>query len=121
MRLIDADVLKIEIDDKWMPDMMVSEIWGVIDEAPTVATGINVPNKWISVKDRLPETQNPVIVYVPPHTNDECESYIGYVGMAYYTDFGNGFWGGTDGNVYGAIGIIHSPTHWMPLPEPPME
>lgn len=30
-----------------------------------------------------------------------------------------GFWCGTDGNVYGAIGIITNPTHWQPLPEPP--
>lgn len=45
MRPIDADALKISIDDGWKPDMMVSEIWGVIDEAPTVATDINVPNK----------------------------------------------------------------------------
>lgn len=72
---------------------------------------------WISVKDKLPENQEPVIVYVPPH-DDDC---IGYVGMAYYTRFGEGFWAGTDGNLYGAIGIIHPPTHWMPLPESPKE
>ena len=36
MRPIDANTLKISIDDGWKPDMMVSEIWGVIDEAPTV-------------------------------------------------------------------------------------
>jgi len=75
-------------------------------------------SKWISINDKLPDKQIPVLVYVPPY-NDENEEYIGYVGLAYYTRFGSGFWAGTDGNVYGAIGIIHSPTHWMPLPEKP--
>lgn len=79
-------------------------------------SGVWASTNWISVKDRLPENQGPVIVYVPLH--DDC---IGYVGMAYYTQFGEGFWAGTDGNLYGEIGIIHPPTHWMPLPEPPIE
>ena len=76
-------------------------------------------DKWISVKDKLPEKQEPVLVYVPPYS-DENEKYVGYVGVAYYTYSANGgFWGGTDGNMYGAIGIIHEPSYWMPLPKPP--
>ena len=76
---------------------------------------------WISVEDRLPENQNPVIVFVPPHVDEIKGTFLGYVGMAYYTSFGEGFWCGTDGNLYGAIGTIHTPTHWMTLPEPPEE
>jgi hypothetical protein len=76
-------------------------------------------SKWISVNDKLPDDQNPVLVYIPPYS-DENEEYIGYVGLAYYTcSARGGYWAGTDGNVYGAIGIIHSPTYWMPLPEKP--
>ena len=76
---------------------------------------------WISVKDRLPEKQTPVLVYVPPYS-DEDEEYIGHVAMSYYTHSARGgYWAGTDGNIYGAIGIVHEPTHWMPLPEPPKE
>ena len=75
--------------------------------------------KWISVKDKLPDKQTPVIVYVPPHS-DENEAYHEYIGMAYYTySASGGYWAGTDGNLYGAIGIIHSPSHWMPLPKSP--
>ena len=75
--------------------------------------------KWISVEDRLPDNNVPVIVYVPPHVKDS-EEYFGYVGMANYVfSARGGFWCGTDGNIYGAIGIIYDPTHWMPLPEPP--
>lgn len=76
---------------------------------------------WISVKDRLPKDQSPVLVYVPPYS-DEDEEYIGYVGMAYYTySARGGYWAGTNGAVYGAIGIILKPSYWMPLPEPPVE
>lgn len=52
MRLIDADVLKEAVDNGWKPDMMVSELWEIIDEAPTIGG-------WISVKDRLPELGEP--------------------------------------------------------------
>ena len=77
-------------------------------------------SEWISVKERVPDNQYPVLVFVPSY-KDEEEEHIEHVGMAYYTWAPNGgWWCGTDGNVYGAIGIIHEPTHWMPLPEPPM-
>lgn len=36
MRLIDADKLKGLIDDGWRPDMMVEQIWDIVDDAPTV-------------------------------------------------------------------------------------
>lgn len=85
----------------------------------TIDADALVIGSWISVKDRLPKDQKPVIVNVPPH-NDGKESYIGYVGMAYYTySINGGMWCGTDGNLYGAIGMIREPSHWMPLPEPP--
>lgn len=75
--------------------------------------------KWIPVTERLPDGQYPVLVYVPPYTDTE-EEFSGYVGVAYYTSSAQGgFWCGTDGNVYGAIGIIREPLAWMPLPEPP--
>lgn len=83
-------------------------------------SGVWASTHWISVKDRLPEKQIPVLVYVPPHTSGQDE-YIGYVGMAYYTELGGKWWAGTDGDVYGAIGFIHPPTHWMPRPAPPQE
>jgi hypothetical protein len=82
------------------------------------AIGMTAP-QWVSVEERMPEEQTPVLVYVPPYS-DEDEEYIGHVAMAYYTHSARGgYWAGTDGNVYGAIGIIHEPSHWMPLPEPP--
>lgn len=71
--------------------------------------------KWISVNEKLPDSQRPVLVYVP-----ESEGFCEYVGMAYYTwSPKGGFWCGTDGETYGAIGFIRTPTHWCELPEPP--
>ena len=116
MRLIDADALKIAIDDRWMPDMMVSEIWGVIDEAPTVATGINVPNKWISVKDRMPSDEE------VERTKFGFLCYIeGFFIMLDgfdilpYNKEAKAFWSLHNNRA------IDNVTHWMPLPEIPKE
>lgn len=71
--------------------------------------------KWISVNEKLPDSQRPVLVYVP-----ESEDFCEYVGMADYTwSPKGGFWCGTDGETYGAIGFIRTPTHWRELPKPP--
>lgn len=71
--------------------------------------------KWISVNEKLPDSQRPVLVYVP-----ESEGFCEYVGMADYTwSPKGGFWCGTDGETYGAIGFIRTPTHWCELPDPP--
>ena len=97
MRPIDADALKISIDDGWKPDMMVSEIWSVINEAPTVG-------EWISVKDRLPENGQWVLC--------KCRAEIYEV---LRNDFGSWY---HDINHTYMSGFV---THWMPLPEPPKE
>ncbi len=92
----------------------VRDMIDTLDKATTIGC-------WISVKVRLPEKQTPVLVYVPPYS-DKNEEYAEYVGIAYYMYSAiGGYWAGTDGNVYGEIGIIHDPIYWMPLPEPPKE
>ena len=70
---------------------------------------------WISVKDRMPPAYEPVLVAVPFN-----EEYVRYVGLAYYTTNG-GYWCGTDGSLYGEVGMIPAPTHWMELPKLPKE
>lgn len=98
-RLIDADALKEEMDMEWCPDMTVSEIWYVIDCAPTVGG-------WVSVNDRLPE--------------------IGKVVLAFGTRSATtGMFRGTMINRLDVWMWKHNTskkvTHWMPLPEPPKE
>ena len=57
---------------------------------------------WISVKDRLPEDEEEVLIY------EVGEMYIAtYTIKLFFTDF-------NEDNV-----AIHHPSHWMPLPEPP--
>jgi hypothetical protein len=58
--------------------------------------------QWISVKDRLPEDGEPVLVYKERHS----EAY-GNMSTAYYR---RGRWFGSIGEVI---------THWMPLPDAP--
>ena len=118
MRLIDADALMNVINmfpiNVLHYTIFKGHVEQAIKNAPTVG-------EWISVKDKLPEKQTSVLVYVPPYS-DEDEEYFGYVEVSYYTySARGGFWAGTDGNVYGAIGIIHEPSYWMPLPERPKE
>lgn len=90
--------------------------WGMrCDAADAIEELISRLPKWISVKEKLPDNQRPVLVYVP-----ESEGFYEYVGMADYTwSPKGGFWCGTDGETYGAIGFIRTPTHWCELPEPP--
>lgn len=58
--------------------------------------------EWISVKDRLPEDEEEVLIY------EVGEMYIAtYTIKLFFTDY-------NEDNV-----AIHHPSHWMPLPEPP--
>ena len=64
--------------------------------------GYRRQSEWISVEDRLPKDNVPVIVY----KNKYSEVY-GNMETAYIH---NGIWRGSIGEAI---------THWMPLPEPP--
>ena len=61
--------------------------------------------KWISVKDRLPEPWKQVLIY---SLHDFCESAV-YIGVP-------GKWRVTWNHE---MLDADSVTHWMPLPEPP--
>ena len=63
----------------------------------------SVPSAWISVKDRLPDDSENVLV---------CFSKLGGIDMAYY-----------NGNAWVLVDLYEykylHPTHWMPLPDAP--
>lgn len=71
--------------------------------------------KWISVKDRLPEPEIPVLV-----------TYIGFVDGVAESDgiatinYGEWCWY-EDKNSDNDEAVKVTITHWMPLPEPPKE
>lgn len=119
MRTIDADALYRKVKAECNPYGKPSIGWEDgqrmmewIEHAPTVAKDINVPGKWVSMKDRYPETRYTVLVYTPYHKN---------IWAATMHEDGNWYIWSPGGRVlldqdwYGPI------THWMPLPEPPKE
>ena len=76
-----------------------------------IANGVTIP-EWISVKDRLPDTAERVLV---------CKTWLGTVYKpvyGYYQDYPNqkGCW-----YVLTEFGYYpqREVTHWMPLPQPP--
>ncbi len=60
-------------------------------------------NKWISVKDQLPENTKNVLVWQPQNLNTRM------------TRFSHGLWQFEKGTQ----ARYESVTHWMPLPKPP--
>ena len=122
MRLIDADALTKEIEDFNCKNCnhynhvrcracQIDDALSYIDDAPTVED-TNVPSKWISVKERLPETRHAVLVYTPHHKN---------IWAASMHEDGNWYIWSPGGKVL-LDPDWHGPiTHWMPLPEPPKE
>lgn len=66
-------------------------------------------SEWISVKDRLPKYNEPVLVYRPSMAlKNVVDQYYGY-------------WGEDDDEWHEGWGSKDRNTHWMPLPEPPEE
>lgn len=67
-------------------------------------------NKWINVKDKLPEKNEDVLIYRGAYIGNLISVYT-YIGHNEWED-DYGYWIRTDDE-----GI----THWMPLPAPPKE
>lgn len=113
MRLIDADAFykKIEeirmeyleedtLSSKFAAEIIETVMDSYLQDAPTIDP---VKQEWISVKDRLPEVEERVLVY----------SYEDGINFGYFLGYEDGFF----------IDCVYpnEPTHWMPLPEPPKE
>lgn len=84
---------------------------GLIRYAPAV----DVEPKWVSVEDRLPENDNPVLCWYLSGDGN----YYHTVGICLRFNFGYIWDVEIDANDcgYGCKKV----THWMPLPEPPKE
>ena len=73
---------------------------------------------WISVKDKLPELDQDVLLYDDWQTDKKGDMRVGHLseyttrktssGIDHFCD-----WGGTE--------FAFNITHWMPLPEPPKQ
>lgn len=93
---------------------------------PTVAKDINVHDKWISVKDRLPESNGVryegilessdiVLVY-----GMDSDGGYGFGVGVYVYDTESPKYSGWNGDMYSCYDLDSCiVTHWRPLPEPP--
>ena len=113
MRLIDADALKEDLTRFYDNEVTARDL---IDEQPTVVTDINVPNKWISVKDRLQEQGKTVLAarkYVQPGHKErryvETAELIGTSWVSIEDEY----------KIHRQFHTL--PYAWMPLPKPPKE
>jgi hypothetical protein len=96
----------------------------LIANGVTFATDTNVGSKWISVKDRLPETHLRCLVY-----REGYNKMGGYLTMATFTPC----YKGLEGDLMDGRQVwydydsecgdyeLTNVTHWIPLPDPPNE
>ena len=78
----------------------------LIANGVTFAEDINIPAKWISVKDRLPEEDEDIIAFCYYH--ESWQTQVCHLSSNY------------EGQWYTSVaGQWVRVTHWMPLPEPP--
>ena len=90
-----------------------------LDDMPTVATDINVPCKWISVKDRLPENDNEVITAYKIDDEKEMKKRRGKLFVKTANWMGDCWVSVWD--EYKAYSTKEEVLYWMPLPKPPKE
>lgn len=124
MKDIDGYVTKDELYRlisriKRNPDVVVDDktchtIVNAISDIP--AADVQPINRWISVKDRLPNIKERVFVYIPKPDNHYN------IEIAYISE-GNDdcpYWVLRDKSQFYST-RFHYISHWMPMPEPPQD
>ena len=97
----------LENADKWTPTVNKGKI-EYVEYAPTLTP----PNDWISVEDRLPESEKPVLTFV-----GYPESMVGFITVSTYYCFDKTPHWQWDGLLRDEQRTLF----WMPLPQPPKE
>ena len=84
----------------------IGEVRRIIESMPTLAQ----PNEWVSVKDKLPTDEHPVLVFV-----GYADTMTGFITTSSYFCFDeNPHW-----QWDGLVRDEQRTLFWMPLPEPP--
>ena len=89
-----------------------------LEDAPTVDAADVMRGMWISVKDRLPDSNG---LYIVTACDEGCSAGEGiwYDTVVVTAEYYDGSWTWFEGgSEYDLSGIV---THWMPLPELPEE
>ena len=103
MRAIDADELKAILNCRYI---ISDTINSVIDNMPTLIQ----PNGWVSVEERLPTDERPVLVFV-----GYADTMTGFITVSSYFVFDtNPHW-----QWDGLVRDEQRTLFWMPLPAPP--
>ncbi len=76
--------------------------------------------EWISVKDRLPESDEEVLVY-NPRDGINLGEFDSEEVRGYYEKDGSYFITNSGWDVQYEWAPHENPTHWMPLPQPPKD
>ena len=101
-RLLDTDVLRQSRTASWLLDQVLHDIQAM----PTLTP----PNEWVSVEERLPTDERPVLVFV-----GYADTMTGFITTSSYFCF--------DANPHwqwdGLVQDEQKTLFWMPLPEPP--
>ena len=115
-RLIDADKLTETINKALETpcynayqdgyDAALNTLLDYIADMPTVPTY----GQWVSVKDRLPEEQKEVLIYLPEYDSVEMAALFTIPSMNLRE------WEQNEGAY-----MLDEVSYWMPLPEPPEE
>ena len=88
---------------------LLADVAEYVAKMPTIEAE-PVKQEWISVKDRLPERDQKVLVY---DAGDETEIHVYHL----REDLDGLYWDDESGWAVDFENV----THWMPLPEPPKE
>ena len=107
-RAIDADALKKELAPYEENDFsqQIDVILKIVDAQPTLTP----PNEWVSVEERLPTDEHPVLVFV-----GSADTMTGFITTSSYFCFDeNPHW-----QWDGLVRDEQRTLFWMPLPAPP--
>lgn len=101
-RLLDTDVVRQSKTASWLLDQVLHDIQAM----PTLTP----PNEWVSVEERLPTDERPVLVFV-----GYADTMTGFITTSSYFCFDeNPHW-----QWDGLVRDEQRTLFWMPLPAPP--
>ena len=101
-RLLDTDVVRQSKTASWLIDQVLHDI--------QVMPTLTPPNEWVSVNERLPTDERPVLVFV-----GYADTMTGFITTSSYFCFDeNPHW-----QWDGLVRDEQRTLFWMPLPAPP--